>query len=339
MTTHVRQSQTGSTGLRWVLTALVVATVAGAAGVAVFWLLDVGGLAEHSPPILAIVVAVIAGAAVAGVTGRPIDASVVDLVFGVDNQQIAAIAGIEHDHAAELGGEQYLTELATTTRALLRVPFVSFDIPPRVETPDADQPVALGPSTWSAHLTAAVGVAPLGENLTRPVRVGSHEIGAITVGTRSRGRGFSADDVAAVDSIARSAGLAISNARHADALHESRQRLVAGIEEERRRLRRDLHDELGPNLAAMKLCLSILRRSAGLPAVSSKLVDEIAATVDTTTAGMRRLGHSNASIAAILGYSPKTVRNYVSIILAKLCVDDRARAIVVGRKAGVHRRP
>ncbi len=45
------------------------------------------------------------------------------------------------------------------------------------------------------------------------------------------------------------------------------------------------------------------------------------------------------SIAAILGYSPKTVRNYVSIILAKLCVDDRARAIVVGRKAGVHRRP
>ncbi len=49
-------------------------------------------------------------------------------------------------------------------------------------------------------------------------------------------------------------------------------------------------------------------------------------------------GHSNATIATILGYSPKTVRNYVSIILAKLCVEDRAQAIVAGRKAGAHRR-
>ena len=50
-------------------------------------------------------------------------------------------------------------------------------------------------------------------------------------------------------------------------------------------------------------------------------------------------GHSNTTIATILGYSPKTVRNYVSIILAKLAVDDRSQAIVVARKAGTHRRP
>lgn len=47
-------------------------------------------------------------------------------------------------------------------------------------------------------------------------------------------------------------------------------------------------------------------------------------------------GHSNAAIASILGYSPKTVRNYVSIILAKLCVDDRSQAIVAARRAGIH---
>jgi len=49
-------------------------------------------------------------------------------------------------------------------------------------------------------------------------------------------------------------------------------------------------------------------------------------------------GHSNAVIAANLGYSPKTVRNYVSIILAKLCVEDRSQAIVAAREAGAHRR-
>jgi len=50
-------------------------------------------------------------------------------------------------------------------------------------------------------------------------------------------------------------------------------------------------------------------------------------------------GHSNIAIATILGYSPKTVRNYVSIILAKLCVGDRSQAIVAAREAGAHRRP
>jgi len=49
-------------------------------------------------------------------------------------------------------------------------------------------------------------------------------------------------------------------------------------------------------------------------------------------------GNSNSTIATILGYSPKTVRNYVSIILAKLRVEDRSQAIVVAREAGAHRR-
>jgi DNA-binding NarL/FixJ family response regulator len=50
-------------------------------------------------------------------------------------------------------------------------------------------------------------------------------------------------------------------------------------------------------------------------------------------------GHRNDVIAANLGYSPKTVRNYVSIILAKLCVEDRSQAIVAARQAGAHLRP
>jgi len=49
-------------------------------------------------------------------------------------------------------------------------------------------------------------------------------------------------------------------------------------------------------------------------------------------------GHSNNVIATKLGYSPKTVRNYVSIILAKLHVEDRSQAIVAAREAGAHQR-
>jgi DNA-binding NarL/FixJ family response regulator len=46
-------------------------------------------------------------------------------------------------------------------------------------------------------------------------------------------------------------------------------------------------------------------------------------------------GLNNDAIAAALGYSPKTVRNYVSIIFAKLQVTDRAQAIVLARRHGL----
>jgi DNA-binding NarL/FixJ family response regulator len=46
-------------------------------------------------------------------------------------------------------------------------------------------------------------------------------------------------------------------------------------------------------------------------------------------------GRSNADITATLGLSPKTVRNHVSNIFAKLQVRDRADAIVRAREAGM----
>lgn len=46
-------------------------------------------------------------------------------------------------------------------------------------------------------------------------------------------------------------------------------------------------------------------------------------------------GLNNDAIAAKLGYSPKTVRNYVSIVFAKLHVADRSQAIVFARQRGL----
>jgi DNA-binding NarL/FixJ family response regulator len=44
---------------------------------------------------------------------------------------------------------------------------------------------------------------------------------------------------------------------------------------------------------------------------------------------------TNPEIADRLGLRPKTVRNNVSSILTKLCVADRAQAIVAAREAGL----
>jgi DNA-binding NarL/FixJ family response regulator len=46
-------------------------------------------------------------------------------------------------------------------------------------------------------------------------------------------------------------------------------------------------------------------------------------------------GYTNTAIAARLYLSPKTVRNYVSSIFAKLEVADRSQAIVRAREAGL----
>ena len=48
-------------------------------------------------------------------------------------------------------------------------------------------------------------------------------------------------------------------------------------------------------------------------------------------------GHSNGVIANTLCLSPKTVRNHISNVFAKLHVADRAEAIVRARDAGLGR--
>lgn len=50
-------------------------------------------------------------------------------------------------------------------------------------------------------------------------------------------------------------------------------------------------------------------------------------------------GHNNQAIARKLFVSPKTVRNHVSNIFAKLQVADRAQAIVRAREAGLGQQP
>lgn len=49
-------------------------------------------------------------------------------------------------------------------------------------------------------------------------------------------------------------------------------------------------------------------------------------------------GRDNAQIAAVLSLSPKTVRNHITSIFAKLEVESRAQAIVLARDAGYGRR-
>ncbi len=80
-------------------------------------------------------------------------------------------------------------------------------------------------------------------------------MGQLRVARRAPNEDFTEADDRLLRSIAQQAGTAVHAAHLTTALQDSRRHLVTAREEERRRLRRDLHDGLGPQLASQTLGL------------------------------------------------------------------------------------
>jgi two-component system, NarL family, sensor kinase len=79
-----------------------------------------------------------------------------------------------------------------------------------------------------------------------------------------------------LDDLARQAGAAVHSVRLMSDLQRSRERLIAAREEERLRLRRDLHDGLGPTLAALVFKIGLIRDSVQEdPELTDRLLREL----------------------------------------------------------------
>jgi signal transduction histidine kinase len=130
----------------------------------------------------------------------------------------------------------------------------------------------------------------MGECAHLPLVYQAETVGYLVVAPRTPGESFGPADQVLLENIARQAGAAIHAVQLTTDLQRSRQRLVTAREEERRRLRRDLHDGLGPVLASQGLKLAAIRQLVGRDlAAAEQLLDEVMAQTEATVADVRRL--------------------------------------------------
>jgi len=165
----------------------------------------------------------------------------------------------------------------------------------------ADRADAAEPDALVAAVTEAVaealrverawvdtGGAAGDERVARtPLVIRGEVLGSLAVEVPADRR-LSSADIALLRDLARYAAVLVRSEQQRDQLRESRSQIVAGREEERRRIRRDLHDGVGPSLAAIVLKLNAAESRTELTERSA-LVAEARQEVREAVAEVRRL--------------------------------------------------
>jgi two-component system NarL family sensor kinase len=188
--------------------------------------------------------------------------------------------GAPYEALARLG--RRVEEAADTETALSSVVKTIAD---SLRLPYAALELRLGDG-WSP--AAAYGAAPA-EVVAFPLNSQHETVGRLLVGTRAPGEQLGLDDERLLADLARQAGPATHAVALRRALDASRAGLVTAREEERRRIRRDLHDGLGPTLAGLTLGLDTARsRSAGQPELL-ELLGKLKAETQRAVTDVRRI--------------------------------------------------
>ncbi|MEU6408523.1 sensor histidine kinase [Microbispora sp. NPDC046933] len=188
------------------------------------------------------------------------------VMYGRRDDPYAALAllGRRLEEAAEPGA--VLAAAARSVAEALRLPHVAVE-------------VAGGP-------THAYGM-PSSGTVRLPLLHRSEPVGELVLSPRPGESGLGARDRRVLADLARQTGIAVHAVRLSADLQRSRERLVTAREEERRRLRRDLHDGLGPTLAALTMraeaVQDIVRDPDALAMLEEIMTDARTAMADVRT--------------------------------------------------------
>ncbi len=123
-----------------------------------------------------------------------------------------------------------------------------------------------------------------------PLRRHGEEIGSLVVGLRTGESAFSVRERLLLEDLARQAAGAASRLALTADLRRSRERLITAREEERRRLRRDLHDGLGPTLTGAAMLIDAASQTAPRdPSTTQETLQDAGGQVRAAIRDVRRL--------------------------------------------------
>jgi signal transduction histidine kinase len=202
------------------------------------------------------------------------------LMYGERDDPYAVLSRLGQHLESTLAPDAVLPTVVGTVKEALKLPYAAIELERngRFET------------------VAATG-EPVEDPLRLPLVYGGETVGRLVLVPRAGEEAFTPADRRLLDDLAPQIGVAAHAVRLSDEalrlsadLQRSRERLVTAREEERRRLRRDLHDGLGPMLGSLTLKLDVagdlLDRD---PAAALALLRGLKTQAQSAVADVRRL--------------------------------------------------
>ena len=198
------------------------------------------------------------------------------LLLGKRSDPYDVVAGLASTLESTDEGPEQLAAVARAVATAFRVGYVGVEVD----------------RGTGEHVVATHGARPRQVRAT-PIVYRGETVGRLVLPARGPRSRLSRRDEQLLADVVRQAAAAARTSGLAEELQNSRERLVTAREEERRRIRRDLHDGLGPVLSGVVFQLESARLLVDKdPATAATRLQEASHTVQDVVADVRRLVHA-----------------------------------------------